>query len=68
MINLDARYHHYLEGRTKFCINNVCEAVLGYGWTDDGKNITGYYVQTENRRLFYNLEEKFIYMKEMASI
>jgi hypothetical protein len=41
---------------------------LGYGWTDDGKNITGYYVQTENRRLFYNLEEKFIYMKEMASI
>ena len=44
---------------------SVCERVIGYGWTDDdGAYIDGYYVLTNNYKLFYNLEEKFLYKEE----
>jgi len=36
--------------------------VIGYGWTDnDGAYIDGYYVLTDNYKLFYNLQEQFLY-------
>ena len=44
MINLDDRYHSYLGGGKKFTIDGVGENVKGYGWHDDGKEITGHYV------------------------
>lgn len=57
MINLHQRYNHYLQTGRKH--DRVDEKVIGYGWTDDGVNLTGYYVQTENHRLYYGLDEQF---------
>ncbi|MAB60512.1 MAG: hypothetical protein CMO46_08225 [Verrucomicrobiales bacterium] len=63
MINLDERYHDYLHTDKCFTIDNVCEHVTGYGFTCDGKEINGYYVLTNNHKLFYNLKEKFLKME-----
>ena len=65
MINLDARFHSYLHTNKCFNINGRCEKVKAYGWTDDGLTIDGYYVLTENYKLFYNLEEQFIHMEDV---
>tara|TARA_A100001234_G_C12548438_1_gene352020 strand:+ start:476 stop:676 length:201 start_codon:yes stop_codon:yes gene_type:complete len=65
MINLDARYHDYLHTDKCFAINGKCEKVRGYGWTDDGLTIDGYYVLTENYKLYYTLDEQFSYMEEV---
>ena len=54
MINLDARYESYLHTKKCFNINGQCENVIGYGWTDDGLTIDGYYVLTKNYKLYYN--------------
>ena len=68
MINLDDRYHSYLNSKSKFLvINGKQETVVGYGWTDDGLTIDGYYVLTKNYKLYYNLEEQFIRMEEWSS-
>ena len=65
MINLDTRFHCYLHTNKCFNINGRCEKVKAYGWTDDGLTIDGYYVLTENYKLFYNLEEQFIHMEDV---
>jgi len=66
MINLDERYHSYLTGQKKFRIDDVEEAVKGYGFECDGSSIVGYYVLTENHKLVYNLKEVFQYMEQLA--
>ena len=54
MIDLDARYHDYLHLKEKkFRIDVVEEHVKGYGYTDDGKDIDGYYVTTENHTMYF---------------
>ena len=54
MINLDARYHDYLQGSSKKVrIDGIEERVKGYGYTDNGKDIDGYYVTTENYQLYF---------------
>ena len=65
MISLDARYHSYLHTDKCFLIDGKCERVIGYGWTDnDGAYIDGYYVLTNNHKLFYNLKEQFLRKEE----
>ena len=65
MISLDARYHSYLHTDKCFLIDGQCERVIGYGWTDDdGAYIDGYYVLTNNYKLYYNLEEQFLRKEE----
>ena len=59
MINLDERYHSYLHGNKKMRIDGVGEKVTGYGYRDDGSNIIGHYVVTENHKLYYNNEGAF---------
>ncbi len=59
MINLDERYHSYLTGDKKFRIDDMEEIVKGYGFECDGLSIVGYYVLTENYKLYYNLNEEF---------
>ena len=54
MINLDDRYHSYLGGNKKMRIDGVEEQIRGYGWEDDGTDIIGYYVTTENYQLHYS--------------
>ena len=44
MINLDERYHSYLDGRKKMRIDGVEERVKAYGWHCDGSDIVGHYV------------------------
>jgi len=62
MVNLDEKYHSYLRGEKKLRIDGVEEKVVGYGYTDDGSLIDGYYLTTENYQLKYNLEGIFLRM------
>ena len=61
MINLHQRFNHYLHTDRKLDLQDVNECVISYGWTDDGKDLTGYYLLTEHHKLFYNLKEQFLY-------
>ena len=65
MINLDERYHSYLSGGKKLRIDGIEERVKAYGWHCDGNDIKGYYLTTENYKLFYNLNEQFIKMEAL---
>lgn len=65
MINLDQRYHDYLHTDKCFNIDGACEKVRGYGYTCNSSAITGYYVTTENFKLYYDLGEKFVKMEEV---
>ena len=56
MINLDERYHSYLDGSKKMRIDGMEERVKAYGWHCDGSDIIGHYVTTENNRLTYNMQ------------
>lgn len=66
MINLHQRYGHYLTNGRKH--DRVNERVIGYGWTDDGENLTGYYVLTENYKLYYNMKEEYLCSEMRESI
>ena len=49
MINLDEKFHSYLEkGGKTFRIDGVNEPLKGYGYQCDGNDIVGYYVTTTN--------------------
>ena len=63
MINLDERYHDYLMGDKKIRLDGISEKLIGYGWHCDGNEIKGYYLTTENYKLFYNMNEQFIKME-----
>jgi hypothetical protein len=58
MINLHQKYNHYLHTDRRHDL--VEEKIIGYGWTDDGKDLDGYYVLTENHTLYYNLKDQFV--------
>ena len=49
-------------------IDGVDERVKGYGWHCDGNDIVGYYVNTENYKLFYNMNEQFIRMEALRAL
>ena len=68
MINLDDRYHSYLHGSKRMRIDGVGEKVKGYGWRDDGKDIVGHYVITENYKLYYNMNEQFVKMEALYDL
>ena len=68
MINLDDRYHSYLHGTKKMRIDGVNEKIRGYGWEDDGKDIIGYYVTTENYQLHYSTDGVFLNMEALAGL
>ncbi len=65
MINLDERYHNYLDGSKKLRIDGVNERLQGYGWHCDGNDIMGYYLTTENYKLYYNMNEQFLKMEAL---
>ena len=68
MINLDAKYESYLHTNKCFQINGQCKKVIAYGWTDNGSDIDGYYVLTNNYKLYYNLREEFQQMEELSLV
>ncbi len=61
MINLHQRFNHYLNTDKKIDLRDVNERVISYGWLDNGKDLTVYYVFTENYELFYDLRDRFKY-------
>ena len=65
MINLDERYHDYLDGSKKLRIDGVDERLNAYGWHCDGNEIKGYYLTTENYKLYYNMKEQFLKMEAL---
>ena len=68
MINLDDRYHSYLSGSKKMRIDGVEERIKGYGWEDDGKDIIGYFVNTENYQLHYTKDGVFLRMEALEEL
>ena len=61
MINLHQLFNHYLNTERKIDLQDVNEKLISYGWVDDGTNLTGYYVLTENFELVYDLKGDFQY-------
>ena len=55
MINLHERYSEYMFNK-RLLLEEVNEPVCAYGWCDDGKVITGYYVLTGNHCLLYTTD------------
>ncbi len=68
MINLDARYQDYLTSNKRLRIDGVEERVRNYGYLDDGKDITGYYLTTDNYKLRYNNDGVFLGMDAVRSL
>ena len=68
MFNLDERYHDYLTSNKRLRIDGVEEKVTGYGYLDDGKDITGYYVTTDNYKLRYNMDSVFLGMDAVREL
>ena len=68
MINLDDRYHSYLSGSKKMRIDGVEERIKGYCWEYDGKDIIGYYVNTENYQLHYTKDGVFLRMEALEEL
>ena len=68
MTNLDDRYHSYLTSGKKFTIDGVGENVRGYGWLDDGKEIVGHYVITDNYKLHYDMDAIFGRMEALRGL
>ena len=69
MLNLDERYHSYLDGSKKMRIDGNDEKVIAYGWHCDGSDIVGHYVTTENYQLTYNMDgvfTKMVPLRELA--
>ena len=65
MINLDERYHDYLNGSKRLRIDGTDERLNAYGWHCDGNEIKGYYLTTENYKLYYNMNEQFLKMEAL---
>jgi hypothetical protein len=66
MINLDEKFHDYLEkGGKTFRIDGVDEPLRGYGYNCDGNDIVGYYVTTRHYKLYYNMNEQFLKMEPL---
>ena len=67
MINLDQKYESYIKnGRKKLRIEGIEERVRSYGYTDNGTDIDGYYLTTDNYTLYYNKDEIFLRMEALA--
>ena len=68
MINLEEKFGAYIQSNKTFRIDGVNEPVTGYGYHCDGSDIKGYWVNTRNYKLFYNLNEQFIKMVPLNDV
>ena len=69
MFNLDQKYESYVRnGNKKLRMDGIEERVRGYGYTDDGKDIDGYYLITDNYTLYYNTNEQFLRMEALEQV
>ena len=69
MFNLDQKYESYVRnGNKKLRIDGIEERVRGYGYTDNGKEIDGYYLTTDEHTLYYNNQEQFLKMEPLGKV
>ena len=68
MFNLDERYQSYLHGDKRMRIDGAAEKVKAYGYTDDGKDITGHYVVTDNYKLYYDRDAVFLKLEPIEEV
>ena len=68
MLNLDERYHSYLDGSKKMRIDGEDEIVIAYGLHCDGNDITGHYVTTKNYKLYYSMDGSFKRMETLSKV
>ena len=67
MINLDQRYESYMSGAKTLRINCEDEKVKSYGYTDDGTDVTGFYVRTEHYKLYYDNDATFLKLENLIT-
>ena len=65
MVNLDERYHDYLINGKLIRMDGISEKLIGYGWHCDGNVIKGYYLTTENHKLYYNNNQVYQYKEPL---
>ena len=65
MINLEEKFGSYINSSKVFRIDGVEEPVTGYGYNCDGSDIIGYWVNTRNYKLYYNMNEQFLKMEPL---
>ena len=65
MVNLDERYHDYLINGKLIRMDGISEKLIGYGWHCDGNEIKGYYLTTENHKLYYNNNQVYQYKEPL---
>ena len=69
MFNLDQKYESYVRnGDKKLRIDGQEHRVRGYGYTDNGKEIDGYYLTTDKHTLYYNNNEQFLKMEPLKEV
>ena len=69
MFNLDQKYESYVRnGDKKLRIDGEQYRVRGYGFTDNGKEIDGYYLTTDNHTLYYDKKEQFLRMEALEKV
>ena len=69
MFNLDQKYESYVRnGDKKLRIDGEQYRVRGYGFTDNGKEIDGYYLTTDDHTLYYNRKEQFLRMEALEKV
>ena len=69
MFNLDQKYESYVRnGDKKLRIDGEEHNLRGYGFTDNGKEIDGYYLTTDNHTLYYNKNEQFLRMEALEKV
>ena len=69
MFNLDQKYESYVRnGNKKLRIAGEEHRVRGYGFTDNGKEIDGYYLTTDDHTLYYNRKEQFLRMEALEKV
>ena len=69
MFNLDQKYESYVRnGDKKLRIDGEQYMVRGYGFTDNGKEIDGYYLTTDDHTLYYNKKEQFLRMEPIKEV
>ena len=69
MFNLDQKYESYVRnGDKKLRIDGEQYWVRGYGFTDNGKEIDGYYLTTDDHTLYYDKKEQFLRMESLKKV
>ena len=49
-------------------MDGIEEHLIGYGWHCDGNKIQGYYLTTENYKLYYDMNQVYQYKEKHGKV